>query len=121
MQSPTAQTINSVIDKLADKLSIPAAQIWAALMERPRAALAGDSILVAFVLLVWFGWLRGWWAKKYGDEYKYEDVKMGRGFATALFMVFVLITVSCVTCDVQNALSPHYYAAQQILDAVRGK
>lgn len=118
-----------IIDKLAAKLSVPAAHLWEILVRQARieAALSAFWIIFGVVAVITFLRIRvrmvAWAEEKDENGYAVRDdefVMAGYwvcgGIATAVCLIVALSNVGPL---VSYLFNPDYYALQQIIGALK--
>ena len=113
------QDVGSLIDKLAEKLSIPAAHLWSVLIRQAYVTLWQDALLVmVFVVLAAFGTLL--WRKS--NTFADDDARFGSRILVIIGSALLLIlSLACIREIITVVLNPEYYALQQILDTIKQK
>ena len=109
------QNVDALIDKLAAKLSVPAAQLWDILVRQARVNIVFDALwaLGAVVLAVL---VVKWWKGVEEDDYN-EDVKrIGLGIVAFIALLVFAISLQSVVTALAN---PQYAALRLILDALK--
>ena len=115
----TVQDVGSLIDKLAEKLSIPAAHLWSVLVRQAYVTLWQDVLfVVVFAVLAAFGALL--WHKS--NTFADADARFGSRMLVIIGSALLLIlSLACISEIITVALNPEYYALQQVLDVIKQK
>lgn len=116
-----------LINKLAERLAVPAAQLWAVLVRQARIEALMSLYYVAIFAAVLIAYRRirprivAW--ENAGGDYYSNDRDMGRILYDVFGIISSTISGILAICMVGQAIAylfnPDYYALQQILSAVK--
>ena len=117
------QDYGAIIDKLAEKLSVPAANLWRILVQQGRIDAVAATVwtLIAAAILVWAatsGWKRiQTWIDD--DDNRYSDrVMVWIPFGVAVVGALAIFASNLPTA-VSGWLNPEYLALRYILEAAK--
>ena len=128
MQSQVVQDVGSLIDKLAAKLAVPAAQLWEILTRQAKVA-GLTSLLWAAAWFVLAIVLAKQWERAKRSDAQFEALrKEGKAYgeppSTSLFVVIGTILLTGIglfwlTAAIQRLVNPQFYALKYVLDALK--
>lgn len=121
------QEAGALIERLADKLAVPAAKLWSVLVLQARVEAIANVVLIGLYLaglfVIWrvlFPKLRAW---RLEDNSSISDRDIGWvGFqaGAVLFTIgFGIASTIALNNTVGYLINPDYYALRQVLDALK--
>ncbi len=118
MQS-TVQAVGSLIDKLAEKLSVPAAHLWSILLRQAQVVFWQDVFQSVVLLLPITAGIGTWRVTKAWED---DDPKfVFRTVGVIVAGITFIALCANVTEMISLALNPEYYAVHEVLSAIRSK
>jgi hypothetical protein len=124
MQASVTQEVGTLIDKLADKLAVPTAKLWAVLTQQARIEAVHDGIVAVIWLAVGVMVIVCLTVvlKRLRDE-ELADPVFARGL---IRFVRTVIPSLCFVVAINNgvvawkrSVNPEYYAVQEILSVLK--
>ena len=116
-QSDLAEKVGAVIDTIAAKLAVPAAQLWEILAR--QAFVDGVSYAVWTALLIVAAIAIHRYRPKWTREFMTEGQEAAMVIGIIVTGALTISAAFCLTAAVRYMASPKFYALKYILDAFK--